>query len=444
MREVIYTRRFNKRSKSYSTIDSLTFCNSVESMDNCIEVGSACFLQTNMMFFIENSSLLTVAKSVSYPLNFADKELESPTSDQQLECLPQNLIRLPQHERLCPTDDIGKNECRSIEETQQEGRGETIFSSDFICDVECKEKCEESLFIMNDGEAGKKQPGPCLLNNCVDLGVWRRLVSFEIQFGWDKLQSLRLGYGSNWNHCTGRSGLNSEFFSKYPVLDINVTKVMDSAKRTLLKLLSLQEDAVSSVDIALNVGLSSICTVTDNSTVSLWDIEFGKCLNKMMADDYAIVGSHIENSPGFLLSSIMIRKEKTSLFLWDPRDFFKPLNFSVGNLSRFHSVQFIDNQVYLSDCFNNKLFDLRMMGSSPVEVISPAELSSFMKVGSSVPIQRPIDCWEDLIFFSHDEENEDDKEFYQSADYGVVDSEKSSRSCFFEQLVGALRMVGVD
>lgn len=433
------------KSQSYSTIDRLMLCNSVKSMDNCIEIGSACFLETNMMFFIENSSLLSVAKSVSYPLKFTDKELESPSLHQQMECLPQSLIKLPQLDNICPTDDIGSNECRNIEETEQEGRGETIIFSDFIYDVECKEKCEESLFVMNDGEASKKQPGPCLLSNCVDLGVCRRLVSFEIQFGWDRLQSLRLGYGSNWNHCTGRSEWNSDFISKYPVLDINVTKVMDRSKRTLLKLLSLQEDVVSSVDIALNVGLSSICTVTDNSTVSLWDIEFGKCLNKMMADDYTSVGSHIENSPGFLLSSIMIRKEKASLFLWDPRHFFKPLNFSVGNLSTFHSVHFIDNQVCVSDCFNDRLFDLRMIGSSPIEVISPAELSSsFMKVKSSMSIERPTNCWEDLIFFSHDdEENEDDKEFYESADYGVADSKKSSRSCFLEQFIGALLMVGV-
>jgi hypothetical protein len=386
-------------------------------MDNCIEAGSACFLQTKMMFFIEKSSSLSVAKSVLSPLRFAEKELESPTSEQKMDWLPQTLIRLPKHEKLCPTDEFGKNECRSIEETMHEGRGKTIFSSDLIYDVECGEKREGNLFFMNDGEAREKQPVSCLLDNCVDLGVWRRLVSFEIQFGWDRLQCLRLGYGSNWNRCTGNSGLNSGKFSKYLVLDINVANVLGSAKRSLVKLLSLQDDVVSSADIALNVGLSSICTATDiNNTVRLWDIEFG----------------------------IMTRREKASLFVWDPRDFFKPLNFSVGNMFTFHSVQFIDNQVCVSDCFNDRLFDLRMIGSSPVEVVSPAKLtSSYMKKESSMTIER-TNCLEDMIFFSHDdEENEDDNEFYESKEYGVVDSEKSSRSCLLEQFVGALRLIGV-
>lgn len=419
-------------------------CNSIESMDNYIGAGSACFLQTNMMFFIEKSSSLSVARSIPSTFRFSDNGLESPTSQQQMDWLPQSLIRVNKDEKLCPTDELGKNECTGIEETMQDGRGKTDFSSEFMYDVGCKVKCEGSLIVMNDGEPRGKRPAPCLLDNCVDLGMWRRLASFEIQFGLDRMQSLRLGYGSNWNCCAGKPGLNSDKFSKYLVADINVAKVLDSAKRSLVKLLSLQDDLVSSVDIALNLGLSSTCTATDKSTVHLWDIESGKCLNKIMVDDYAIVGSHIGNIPGFLLNGIMFRREKASLFLWDPRDFFKPLNFPVGNMFKFHSIQLIDNQICVSDCFNDRLFDLRMMGSSPVEVISPAKLSSsFMKEGISVTIEN-TNCLEDLIYFSHDdEENEDDNEFYESAEYGVVDSERSSRSCLVEQIAGALRLIGI-
>lgn len=440
----IYTRRSENRRNSSSTIDSSMLCNSVESMDNCIGVASACFLQTNMMFFIEESSSLSVARSIPSTFRFADEGLESPTSEQQMDWLPQSSIRVPKDEKLCPTDEFGKSECTNMEETMQDDRGKTDFSSDFMYDVESKIKCEGSLIFMNDGEARGKQPGPCLSDNCVDLGVWRRLVSFEIQFGLERLQSLRLGYGSNWNCCTGKPGLNSDKFSKYLVPDINVAKVLDSAKRSLVKLLSLQDDLVSSVDIALNLGLSSTCTATDNSTLHLWDIEFGKCLNKMKVDDYAIVGSHIGNSPGFLLNGIMFRRERASMFLWDPRDFFKPLNFTVGNMSTLHSVQLIDNQICVSDCFDDRLFDLRMLGSSPVEVISPAKpSSSFMKAGSSMPIENS-NCLESLFLFSlRDQENEDDNEFYESAEYGVGDSERRSRSCLVEQIAGALRMIGI-
>jgi WD40 repeat protein len=158
--------------------------------------------------------------------------------------------------------------------------------------------------------------------------------------------------------------LNFDKFSKYLVRDINVAKVLDSPERSIVKLFSLHEDCVSSIDMVWNMGLSSTSTV--DNTVRLWDIEVGKCLNKTMINDYAIVGSHIENSPGFLLNSIMIREVKASLFVWDCRDFLNPLNFCVGNLSTFHSVQFNDNKFCVSDCFNERLFDLRMIaGSSP-------------------------------------------------------------------------------
>lgn len=370
MERGIYTRRSKNRSKSSSIIDSLTLCSSVESMDNSVEVGSECFLQTQMLFTFEKSSSLSVAKSVSSALRFGEKELESQSSYQQLDCLSSSLIRLPNHEKLSPDHEF--------EEPMQDHRGKSTFSSYFLYDEKCKGNYKGSLFIVNDGERRGKQPGPCFLDSCVDIGVWRRLESFEIQFGFDRLQSLRLGYGFNWNCCTGTSGLNLDKFSKYLVRDISVT---NNPKRSLVKLFSLQEKSVSSVDIAWNMGLSSTCPVFDNSTVCLWDIEVGKCLTKMVVDDqYAIVGSHIENSSGSLFSAgIMIREEKASLFVWDPRDFsFQPLNFSVGNLLTIHSVQFNDNKVCVSDCFTEKLFDSRMniAGSSPIEVM-PSKAISF-------------------------------------------------------------------
>lgn len=394
------TRRSKNRSKSSSTIDSLTLCDSVEGLDNCIEASSACFMQTKMMFIVEKSSL-SVAKSVPSPLRFRKKESKSPTY-QQLDCLPRSLIRLPKHKKLCPADEVGGNNCRSIEEPMQDCRGKITFSSDFLYGVEYKEKCKGSLFVMNDGEGEGRQLGQCLLGNCVDLGLWRRLVSFEIQFGWDRLQSLRLGYGSNRNCCTGSSGLNLDKFSKYLVRDINVVKVLESPKRSVVKLFCLQEDAVSSVDIVWNMGLSTTSTI--DNTVRLWDIEVGKCLSKMMVNDYAIVGSHIEKSPGFLLSGITIKQENASLFVWDPRDFLKPLNFSVGNMLTFHSVLFNDNKVCVSDCFNERLFDLRMIAdSSPIEVCH-AKLSSSMLPVENTSLEDSIFISQDEI--SHDEEDE--------------------------------------
>jgi len=103
----------------------------------------------------------------------------------------------------------------------------------------------------------------------------------------------------------------------------------------------------------------------------------------------------------------------------------------------------IDNQICVSVCFDDRLFDLRMLGSSPVEVISPAKLSSFMKAGSSMPIENS-NCLEDLFLFSlGDHENEDDNEFYESVEYGVGDSERRYRSCLVEKIAGALRMIGI-
>lgn len=372
----ISTRRSKNRGKSSSIIDSLTLCDSVEGMDNCIESPSACFLQTKMLFIIEKSSSFSASKSVPSALRSGERELESPTSDQNLDCLVGCLSRLSKHEKLCLADEIEVNKCRSIEEAMQDCRGKIAFASDFLYEVEYEEKCKGSLFVMNDGEGEGRLLGPCLSDNCVDLGLWRRLVSFEIQFGWDRLQSLRLGYDWNWNWncCTGGSGLNFDKFSKYLVRDINVANVSESPKRSVVKLFYLQEDAVSSVDILWNMGLSATSTI--DSTVRLWDIEVGKCLNKMMLNDSEIVGTHIENSPGFLLSGMMIREENPSLFMWDPRDFLKPLSFSMGSMSTFHSVQFNDNKVCVSDCFNDGLFDLRMTAvSSPVEV-RHAKLSS--------------------------------------------------------------------
>lgn len=73
-----------------------------------------------------------------------------------------------------------------------------------------------------------------------------------------------------------------------------------------------------------------------------------------MVDDYAIVGSHIGNSPGFLFNGIMIRRENAFIVPVGSWDLFKPINFYVGNMFTFHSVQFIDNQVCASDCFNDR------------------------------------------------------------------------------------------
>lgn len=373
----VYPRRSKNSSKSSSIIDSLTLCDSAEAMDNCVEAPSACFLQTKMMFIIEKSSAMSAAKSVPSPLRFGEKELESLASDQQLDCLAGSLSRFSKHEKLCSADEIGVNKCRSIgQEPMQDCRGKITFASDFLYEVEYEQKCKGVFFVVNDGESGGTLLGPCLSDNCVDLGLWRRLVSFEIQFGWDRLQSLRLGYDWNWNCCTGGSGLNFDKFSKFLVRDINVPKVSDRSKRSVVKLFCLQEDAVSSVDIVWNMGLSATSTI--DSTVRLWDIEMGKCLNKIMLNDYGFVGTHIENSPGFLLSGMMIREENPSLFVWDPRDSLKPLNFSVGNMSTFHSVQFNDNKVCVSDCFNERLFDLRMTAGSSLVEVCHGKLSSSM------------------------------------------------------------------
>lgn len=105
----------------------------------------------------------------------------------------------------------------------------------------------------SDREGGGRQLEPCLLDSSVDLDLWRRVESFEIQFGWDKLQSLRLGYNWNWYSYTGRFGLTLEKYSKYLVRDINFAKVLDIPKRSLVKFLSLHENVVSSIEIAWNV-----------------------------------------------------------------------------------------------------------------------------------------------------------------------------------------------
>jgi hypothetical protein len=371
----IYTRKSKKRRNSSSANDSLSLCNYVEAIDNCIEAASSCLKLTKTMFIIEKSSSIPLAKSVRpSPSTIGAKELKSPTSDQLFDCLPRNLNRIPKHENLCPADEFGGSESRSINEPTQDCRGKITFSSDFIYDVGWKENCKGSLFIMNDGEGGRQQ-GPCLLHNHVDLGVWRRVESFEIQFGWDRFQSLRLGYDWNWNCYTGGSGLNLDKFSKYPVRYINAASDLDSPKKSLVKFLSLREDTVTSVDMVWDMGLSSTCTI--DNTVRLWDIEVGKSFNKMMVNGHAIVGSHIGNNSGFLLNGIMIREDKGSLFVWDCRDFLRPLSFCVGNMATLQSVYFKGNKVCISDCFNERQFDLRMIAGSSTSEVCPTKVSSF-------------------------------------------------------------------
>lgn len=107
------------------------------------------------------------------------------------------------------------------------------------------------------------------------------------------------------------------------------------------------------------MGLSCTCTI--DNTVRLWDIEVGKPWNELMVDDYAIVGSDIGDSHGFLLNGIMMREEKGSLFVWDRRDFQRPLNFCVGNISTSRSVDLKENKVYVSDRLNERQFDIRMI-----------------------------------------------------------------------------------
>ncbi|GLJ10722.1 hypothetical protein SUGI_0133900 [Cryptomeria japonica] len=140
---------------------------------------------------------------------------------------------------------------------------------------------------------------------------------------------------------------------------------LESPNRDLLKLFLLPEYIVKCFDVSWSKELLAASTVDGINTVRLWDIPASRCLNYMKFEDTtAIAGARFSNSPHLhLLSGIGIAEEKSSLYVWDTRNFMKPLSFSLGRNSAFDIVEFNDKKVYVCDDLSERMFDLRMAGA---------------------------------------------------------------------------------
>ncbi|GLJ10721.1 hypothetical protein SUGI_0133880 [Cryptomeria japonica] len=145
---------------------------------------------------------------------------------------------------------------------------------------------------------------------------------------------------------------------------------LESPNRDLLKLLLLPEYIVKCSDVSWSRELLAASTVDSINTVRLWDIPASRCLNYMKFEDPTVIaGARFSNSPHLhLLSGIGISGEKSSLYVWDTRNFMKPLSFSLGKNSNFYIVEFIDKKAYVCDDLSEKMFDLRMAGAPVLEI----------------------------------------------------------------------------
>ncbi|XP_057853049.2 uncharacterized protein LOC131063282 [Cryptomeria japonica] len=145
---------------------------------------------------------------------------------------------------------------------------------------------------------------------------------------------------------------------------------LESPKKNLLKLLLLPEDIVRYADVSWNREVLATSTVDGINTVRLWDIPGSRCLNYMKFDEAIVIESaRFSNSPHLhLLSAIGIAEEKSSLYVWDTRNFLKPLRFSLGKNSRLGIVEFNHKRVYVCDELSERMFDLRMAGAPVLEI----------------------------------------------------------------------------
>lgn len=101
-----------------------------------------------------------------------------------------------------------------------------------------------------------------------------------------------------------------------------------------------------SLDIALNVSLSSTCTFTD-----ILSTEIEICNPKQNDGRWLCNSDQSWNSSRFLMNDIMMRNEKASLFVWHPRDFFKPRGLSMGNMSTFSVVGDVPILFHFQFCY---------------------------------------------------------------------------------------------
>lgn len=373
----------SKRTKSKSsscTFDSLC-CRDTS------RIGSTCFLETEMVFFSSSSSPSSCNGN--------------PFGEQQ--CLTENISStLPRHNQVIGTEELI---AANNEDSVQRQCGKTSpssLSSNVIGNIESTDKWKGAWLVFDDGNEGENVGRLCSSDSC---GGGRGLVSFENQYGWDKLLSIKLGFA--WNYYKENFGLNADKFSKYFVRN-PVIKVWNG----------IPEDSVSSINISWTMVLSFTYSV--DNIVRLWDLQMAKCLSETIINDGMVVESQSQDNQDSLFSSLGTRDGKTSVLVWDPRNFFKPLSFRLGKKPRFHSHQLIDKKIFVLDGLNSALFDLRMPGESPIEV-SPVMLqmktlsSSFPKAESARAL--PNSSLEDIQF------NDDDEACYCDF-HGVQDSRK--------------------
>ncbi|GLJ10723.1 hypothetical protein SUGI_0133910 [Cryptomeria japonica] len=161
---------------------------------------------------------------------------------------------------------------------------------------------------------------------------------------------------------------------------------LESPERDLLKLLLPPEEIVRCADVSWNRELLAASTVHSINTVRLWDIPATRCLNYMKFDEASVIASaRFSNRPHLhLLSGIGIAEEKSLLYVWDTRNFLKPLSFSLGKNSRFNIAEFSDKKVSVCDDLSERVFDLRMAGSPVLEVYPRAHRRDRLTTSSLV------------------------------------------------------------
>lgn len=330
-----------------------------------------------MVFFTEKSSSSTSSLSCN----------GNPFREQL--CLTENMSStLPRHNQVFGTEELIATNIEDSVQGQSGKASPPSFSSNVIGKIENRDKWQRGWLVVDDCNKGENGLRLCSSGSC---GGRKGLVSFENQYGWDKLLSIKLGFA--WNYCKENFGLNADQFSKYFVRD-PVIKVWNG----------IPEDSASSVNISWTMVLSFTYSV--DNIVRLWDLQMAKCLSETIINDGMVVESQIQGNQDSLFSSLGRRDGKTLMFVWDARDFVKPLSFRFGNKTGFHSHQLIDKKVFALDGLNNTLFDLRMPGGSPIAVspIMPQmkTLSSSFSEAETARIM-PNSSLEDIQFNDDDD-----------------------------------------
>eukprot|EP01018_Ginkgo_biloba_P027783 Gb_06242 [translate_table: standard] len=435
-------RRSKSKSKSSSTFDSLTLCNSFDS--ECLDANrrnTSCILETEMVFIFEKSSWPLPNSAPVSPLGFKENLCEEQGTETPSSKKWDYLVHSFGNRNRKDKQVWLAEECRNTDDGfvhDQSGKDSfSLSSSMLIFEGEGEGKCKGSSLVFYDDEEAEGDVH--LLNPYIGLDGWRRLVSFENQYGWDKLLSVRLGF--EWNYCTKKSGLNLNRFSKFLVRN-NVVKVWDGQKRSLMKLLCIPEDIVCHIDISWSMSLSSSCTI-DNS-VRLWDLQVAKCLNEFVINKGIIMGTQIQDNHDFLLSGSVTTDEGTSVFLWDSRNFRKPVSFyasSLGYPAICNNLRLNDKLFSVYNGLNSTfMYDLRMLGASPIELLFPAKLQpknlplSSHREETARPMQSNF--LEDFLL-------NDDDDICEDGSHGISDSGKSSGSSLFKRCIGAVRQVAV-